>query len=272
MLLPISRRAALSRLALGSASFWAPLSLSTAAAAATTLSSLPPLQEQHKRLYLIRHGETDWNAENRIQGSTDKKLNAIGLGQAEALRSYLAAAPLDLIASSNLSRAAQTADAVAASHPSARRIPGQSAFAEMCFGDFEGLRLEEFDAEYKAFLKAWRNGENSKAFPGYSGECAGESPNDVAKRGLDGLRSLGVLPGGSLASGVRGTERHVLVAAHGRFNKILIAALKGDVSTASDVEQGNTAINILDLTPEGGVVARALNLREHLQPAAAAAG
>ena len=142
----------------------------------------------------------------------------------------------------------------------------------MCFGDFEGLRLEEFDAEYKAFLKAWRNGENSKAFPGYSGECAGESPNDVAKRGLDGLRSLGVLPGGSLASGVRGTERHVLVAAHGRFNKILIAALKGDVSTASDVEQGNTAINILDLTPEGGVVARALNLREHLQPAAAAAG
>ena len=54
------------------------------------------------------------------------------------------------------------------------------------------------------------------------------------------------------------------------FNKILIAALKGDVSSASDVEQGNTAINILDLTPDGAIVARALNLREHLKVAAAA--
>ena len=95
----------------------APRPLSTAASA---LASLPPLPDGHKRLYLIRHGETDWNTENRIQGSTDKSLNAVGLRQADALRRYLADAPIELIASSHLRRAAQTADAVAAAHPRAR--------------------------------------------------------------------------------------------------------------------------------------------------------
>ena len=57
--------------------------------------------------------------------------------------------------------------------------------------------------------------------------------------------------------------------AHGRFNKILIAALRGDVARASDVEQGNTAINVLDIAREGGAVVRALDLREHLRLAAA---
>ena len=242
----------------------APRPLSTAASA---LASLPPLPDGHKRLYLIRHGETDWNTENRIQGSTDKSLNAVGLRQADALRRYLADAPIELIASSHLRRAAQTADAVAAAHPRARRVAGQAAFAEMCFGELEGRRLEEFD--WPAYLRAWRAGENDRALPGANGDRAGESPNAVAARGLEGLRSLGLLPGGAApAAPARGAERHVLVAAHGRFNKILIAALRGDVARASDVEQGNTAINVLDIAREGGAVVRALDLREHLRLAA----
>ena len=55
------------------------------------------------------------------------------------------------------------------------------------------------------------------------------------------------------------------MVAHGRFNKILIAALRGDVSTASDVQQGNTAINIIDFAPDGRAEVRALDLREHLE-------
>lgn len=253
-----SRRVALSQLA----SLW-PLSFSTAAGAVSSLAALPALEDEHKRLYLCRHGQTDWNAENRIQGRTDKELNAVGRAQADALSKYLANAPIDLVASSNLARAADTADAVLAEHPQARRVPRQAAFAEMCFGDYEGLRLEEVATEYKGIQRAWRAGDTMKRFPGPNGEC----PNDVARRGLDGLRSLGLLPAPTipLAPGVRGDERHVLVAAHGRFNKILIAALTGDVTKASDVEQGNTCLNVLDIAPDGTVVTRALNLREHLQ-------
>jgi hypothetical protein len=52
--------------------------------------SLPPLEPDFKRLYLIRHGETDWNLEGRIQGLTDKALNEAGLKQAVALSDALA--------------------------------------------------------------------------------------------------------------------------------------------------------------------------------------
>ena len=219
--------------------------------------SLPPLQPDFKRLYLIRHGETDWNLEGRIQGLTDKALNEAGLKQAAALSDALADVPLEHIASSSLTRASLTADAVARHHPSARRSK-EMAFVEMCFGDYEGMLLSEIDGDYKQYLRAWRGGTD-KAWPGERGE----SPNAVARRGLAGLRALGLL--GSPGTPPSGGERHVCVVAHGRFNKILIAALQGDVTTASDVKQGNTCINVLDLGPDGSCIVRALDVRDHLR-------
>ena len=62
----------------------------------------------------------------------------------------------------------------------------------------------------------------------------------------------------------------VLVAAHGRFNKILIASLRGDLSAASDIQQGNTAVNVIDFAPDGKrVEVVALNVRDHLLAVAA---
>ena len=229
--------------------------------------ALPPLRDGDKRLYLCRHGETDWNVENRIQGSTDNALNANGKQQAELLSGLLACEPIELIASSNLKRASATADAVFAKHPTATRLAGTPAFAEMCFGDWEGQILDDFQEVYQSYLKSWRGGDNGRKWPGDSNGLAGESPDDVAARALAGLVDLGLLPRGNGLPPAR-SERHVLVAAHGRFNKILIAALRGDVARASDVEQGNTAINVLDIAREGGAVVRALDLREHLRLAA----
>ena len=87
---------------------------------------------------------------------------------------------------------------------------------------------------------------------------------------IEGLRTLGVLPtlAGSGSSASAG-ERTFLVVAHGRFNKILISALQGDMSKASDLQQGNTCINVLDFDADGRVLVRALNVREHLEPALA---
>jgi broad specificity phosphatase PhoE len=216
--------------------------------------SLPPLEPDFKRLYLIRHGETDWNLEGRIQGLTDKALNEAGLKQAVALSDALADVPLEHIASSSLTRASTTADVVARHHPSAKRSK-EKAFVEMCFGDYEGMLLSEIDDDYKQYLRAWRGGTD-KAFPGERGE----SPNAVARRGLAGLRALGLL-----GEGPSGGERHVCVVAHGRFNKILIAALQGDITTASDLKQGNTCINVLDLGLDGSCIVRALDVRDHLR-------
>ena len=130
--------------------------------------------------------------------------------------------------------------------------------------------LGEIAATYKSYQASWRAGDIDRAWPGAYAGVKGESPRVVAARGIEGLRTLGVLPtlAGSGSSASAG-ERTFLVVAHGRFNKILISALQGDVSKASDLQQGNTCINVLDFDADGRVLVRALNVREHLEPALA---
>jgi len=92
-------------------------------------------------LLLARHGETDWNRELRIQGSSDIALNALGREQAAALAAELADVPLDAIYSSDLGRARETAEAVAATHQLAVRLDPR--LRERAFGNWEGLTRED---------------------------------------------------------------------------------------------------------------------------------
>ena len=105
---------------------------------------LPPLKSGHWRLYLIRHGQTDWNVRGLLQGGGyDIPLNDMGKLQAASAASELSAVPIDVVCSSHLSRAHATADALHAA-VSAARGPGPVAravdprFGEMRFGSFEG--------------------------------------------------------------------------------------------------------------------------------------
>src|SRR5262245_11027542 len=61
------------------------------------------------RLYIARHGETDWNVQHKVTGTTDVPLNATGLAQAAALRDTLKGVPLDAVYSSTLMRSIETA-------------------------------------------------------------------------------------------------------------------------------------------------------------------
>ncbi|HEU4373523.1 MAG TPA: histidine phosphatase family protein [Telluria sp.] len=105
-------------------------------------------------IVLIRHGETAWNAERRLQGHIDIALNTEGLRQADALGAALAGEHFDAIVASDLQRARQTADAVAAT----RGMPvGQDAgLRERCFGGFEGLLYAEIEQHYPVEFAAWQ--------------------------------------------------------------------------------------------------------------------
>jgi 2,3-bisphosphoglycerate-dependent phosphoglycerate mutase len=92
-------------------------------------------------LLLARHGETDWNRELRIQGSSDIALNELGREQARALAEELADVPLDAIYASDLSRARATAAAVAATH--GLDVALDSRLRERSFGSWEGLTRED---------------------------------------------------------------------------------------------------------------------------------
>ena len=98
------------------------------------------------RICLVRHGETEWNAERRIQGQIDIELNATGRLQAEAAGRWLVRAGLAALYSSDLRRAWQTAKAIGAAtglEPVAR-----PALRERRYGIFEGLTYAELQARH----------------------------------------------------------------------------------------------------------------------------
>jgi probable phosphoglycerate mutase len=105
-------------------------------------------------IILIRHGETAWNAQRRLQGYLDIALNPEGERQAALLAGTLAAQPIDLIVSSDLSRARQTAQAVAGVRGMAVQTDPQ--LRERCYGGFEGLLYSEIEARFPAQFAAWQ--------------------------------------------------------------------------------------------------------------------
>jgi len=110
---------------------------------------------------LIRHGETDWNALGRWQGNAPVPLNEIGLAQARALATYLAAQPqrIDVIYSSPLTRARQSAQAIA--DALAMPVRTDDRLREVDTGDWQGLTRVEaaaWDPErFAAYQADWYN-------------------------------------------------------------------------------------------------------------------
>ena len=106
------------------------------------------------QLLLIRHGETAWNAEHRIQGQLDIPLSPPGMLQSARLAECLASEPIDAVYSSELSRAWLTAAPLAARL--GLEVIAESRLRERSFGLFEGLTLDEIAARYPAEFAQWR--------------------------------------------------------------------------------------------------------------------
>ena len=92
-------------------------------------------------LLLVRHGETDWNAEGRLQGHTDRPLNDYGRRQAQALADRLAGEDIDAVYASDLSRARETAEILAAKH--GLTVVVDPDLREKNWGNWEGLTSDE---------------------------------------------------------------------------------------------------------------------------------
>lgn len=103
-------------------------------------------------VWLIRHGETDWNAQRRWQGQSDVPLNDLGRRQAEALAARLRRQTFDAIHSSDLSRAHETARLV---FPNQTIVP-EPRLRELNFGSFEGKTWDQLQESDAAMLKRWR--------------------------------------------------------------------------------------------------------------------
>jgi probable phosphoglycerate mutase len=148
------------------------------------------------RIVLIRHGETAWNAERRLQGHIDIALNDEGERQAAALAGALADERFDAIFASDLKRAHQTAEAVARQHGLA--VINDGALRERCYGGFEGLLYAEIEQRFPAEFAAWQARDVDAVMP--PGARSAESFRQFYQRAIGAILALAQAhPGKSLA-------------------------------------------------------------------------
>jgi probable phosphoglycerate mutase len=133
-------------------------------------------------LLLARHGETDWNREGRWQGATDIPLNDVGRAQARALAARLAERKIRAVASSDLSRARETAEIVAIAI-GAPHVGALRDLRERSYGAFEGLTREECRAKFPDAF----GGKDPSAFVA---PLDAEPNADVGARMMRGLTTL----------------------------------------------------------------------------------
>lgn len=116
------------------------------------------------RCFLVRHGQTDWNVEQRIQGQSDLPLNAAGLRQAEDLAGYFASRPLIALYASHLQRSRQTAEVIA--QETGVDITVDPDLAEIYLGEWEGLTGQEVDGRYQGAYRLWQSSPSQVRIPG----------------------------------------------------------------------------------------------------------
>jgi probable phosphoglycerate mutase len=136
------------------------------------------------QLLLIRHGETAWNAEHRVQGQLDIPLSPLGVLQSARLAECLANEPIDAVYSSGQSRAWLTAAPLAARL--GLEVIAEPRLRERSFGIFEGLTLDEIAERYPPEFKKWRERD-----PAWRPE-GGESGQQLIDRVLSAVSDIGV--------------------------------------------------------------------------------
>ncbi len=190
--------------------------------------------QQATRILAIRHGETAWNVEGRIQGQLDVPLNEMGRWQVHRLALAVADEDIAAVYSSDLLRAVETAQAV--SRGCGLPIVTDTGLRERGFGDFEGLSYTEINTRWPEMGERWRRRDPAFGAPG------GETLNAFFER--------------SVATATRLAARHpgqtiALVAHGGVMDCLYRAASRVALDAPRSWQLGNAAINRLLYTPQG---------------------
>src|SRR5258705_5774842 len=176
------------------------------------------------RLYVARHGETDWNLAHRLQGWTDRPLDDTGRRQAMELAESLKGVRLDAIYSSTLSRSRDTAQAVASGSLTVKSLPG---LRERNYGKFQGG--SDTDPDYLKRVNAWDDAMDG-----------GETLTQLLARARESLALIRrEHPSGN-----------VLIVAHRITNQMILRALLNLTPEQTvKIEQGNDEVYLVEFDP-----------------------
>lgn len=196
-------------------------------------------------VYFLRHGQTEWNAQgNRYCGRTDIELTELGMSQAKDIGQQLKAVAFDQVFSSPLKRACKTADMASGG----KSVSLDERLIEVDFGQWEGLRRDEFVAKDPASWQRW------EADPGNTAAGnIGETAMQVVTRVDDFFKQCcRMYPSG-----------RIMVVAHNGVNRLYMAWKLGmPLSNYRQLVQDNSTITVFELESESGLLTlKQLNTR-----------
>ncbi|MFZ5647045.1 MAG: alpha-ribazole phosphatase [Bacillota bacterium] len=199
------------------------------------------------RIFLIRHGETVWNSEMKLQGHTDIPLSERGIEQAKTLAERLSSREISAVYCSDLQRAMETARHIAG--PRGLDLISLKSLREINFGQWEGHTFKEIKEKYGDLVKQWWSNPVNVSIPG------GESLLGLVSRVVPAVRGI--------------VEKHdgeqVAVVCHGGPIRSLVSTvLDMDLNKYWKIRQDNAALNIIDFPDWNSGVVTLLNDRSHL--------
>lgn len=189
-------------------------------------------------VYIVRHGETEWNVEGRTQGTSDISLTDKGRIQALRLARRLRNMPITAIYCSDLKRAVETASIIG------RELNvlwiTTPLLREACFGEWEGHTIREIEDLFPGQLSRWYQDHDFCA-PG------GESLSCVRERIVKFIGQIKALE--------IGQDEGILVVSHALTCKVLIAELMGlPLTYIRRIRQDNAGLTVIKMLEEGSVL------------------
>ena len=178
-----------------------------------------------KKVLLIRHGQTDFNRQHRLQGVMSVPLNQQGRTQAKALAQHLKSQPIDAIFTSPLPRAKETAQIIG--NVLKQPVQCDARIREIAFGCFEGLTYAQAKQQHPQAHRMWDSGYIDYKVPG------GESRGDVQRRMMAAWTEVTSSP----------DMETVVMVTHGSAIKILLGTLYAQLP---DTPLMNTSITTLE--------------------------
>ena len=198
------------------------------------------MAEMKTRVFLIRHGETLWNREQRCQGFADVDLSDKGLDQAHRLGRYLAKLLyLSAVYSSDLVRAKKTAEIIA--QKQLLTVQTDARLRELNQGELEGKNLMSMLGDYPELLEKWMNAPREVTMPG------GESLVQLQARTWQAFNEI--------------IERHrgdsIVIVGHNLCNVTILSKLLDlDLNLFRRLKQHSAALNEIEIGPHGPVILR----------------
>lgn len=196
------------------------------------------------QLILIRHGETLWNKEGRVQGTSDVELSDVGRKQAELLALSLKDSTIEAIHVSPLKRAIQTAEIINEFHSLDIQI--HQGLMEMDQGDFEGFSFKELMDDKKEFLKRWITDPAAIRMPN------GESLAELQKRAWRAVEKI------------ISKSQNALVVSHNFTIAAILCRLRNISLSEFRSACVDTASKTIVRLEKGGTTIDLLNDRRHL--------